>query len=528
MEFDYIVVGSGSAGSPLAARLLEKGATVLLLEAGKRERLHFTRVPAFCMYTIGNDRYDWNYKTEADSSRNGVREVWPRGRVPGGSSAINGMVFIRGLAKDYDTWSELGCTGWDWNSVLPYFRKMETAEIGGDNSVRGGMGPLHVTLPRWKHPISERFIETFVNVGVPRNSDLSGSSHEGVSWCQGSVKNGIRHSSFDAFIVPKLKNSRLSFVDDALVERIVFSGCRATGVQYRRGGSVVEAKARRGVVISAGSLNSPHLLMLSGIGDPAELAKHGIENVVASPEVGRNLMEHPGLHITAEVNIDTGNIYASPFGMIKTFAQWAIARRGALGVPSASVLAFLKSTADQPVPDIQFHLFPYGYTKSEDGKHTVPVRKLVTVLANLNYPKSRGHLALKSADPRDHIAIYPQLLDHADDFDGVMRCLEWIRRVASVPPFGEHITKLVDVPAPSAGRSADEEFVRGATVPFLHPVGTCRMGSDDKSVLLPDLRVRGADNLWVADASIFPRHIAGNTNATAIMIGERAADLIQP
>lgn len=508
--------------------MLEKGASVLLLEAGKRERLHLTRVPAFCMYTIGNDRYDWNFKTESDPSRNGLQEVWPRGRVPGGSSAINGMIFIRGLAKDYDTWAEMGNPGWDWNSVLPYFRKMETAEVGGGNAFRGGMGPLHVTAPRWKHPISERFIESFVNAGVPENPDLNGTSHEGVAWNQGSIKNGVRHSSFDAFILPQIKNSQLSFVDNALVERIVFSGRRATGVQYRRGDRTVLAKARRGVVLSAGSLNSPHLLMLSGVGDPVELAKHGIETVVASPEVGRNLMEHPGLYVTAEVNIDTGNAYASYLGMVKTFFQWTLARRGVLGVPSASVLAFVKSMQDLAVPDTQFHLFPFGYTTTADGKHKVPVRKLVTILANLNYPKSRGHLALKSNNPRDHIAIYPRLLDHPDDFGGVMRCLEWIRRIASTPPFGDHVQQLLDVPAPTAGRAADEVYVRGATVPFLHPVGTCRMGSDEKSVLLPDLRIRGAENLWVADASIFPRHIAGNTNATSIMIGERAADLIQP
>lgn len=527
MEFDYIIVGSGSAGSPLAARLVERGATVLLLEAGKRERLHLTRIPAALMHTIGNDRYDWNYMTEPDPSRNGLKEPWPRGRVPGGSSAINGMIFIRGAANDYDAWEELGNRGWGWNSVLPYFRKMETADQDKDNAYRGGMGPLRVSALRWRHPISAKFIDSFVNAGVPLNPDLNGRSHEGVAWNQGSTSNGVRHSTFDAYIVPRLKDAKLTFMDDASVERITMAGSHAKGVVIRRGGETLQASARRGVVLCAGSLNSPQLLMLSGIGDPAALAKHGIETRVASPEVGQNLMEHPGLYVLAELDTDTGNAYASASGKLRAVAQWVLTRKGVLSVPTAQVLAFLRSTPDQEAPDLQFHLFPFGYFR-ENGRLKVPVRNLVTLLANVNYPKSRGHLALKSGDPRDPVAIYPRLLDHADDLETVLRGLAWIRRLASMPPFGSHVRKLLDVPPKEAGRAVDEAYVRNAAVPFLHPVGTCRMGIDARSVLTPDLRVRGTEGLWVADASIFPRHIAGNTNATSIMIGERAADLIHP
>ncbi|MDW6021117.1 GMC family oxidoreductase N-terminal domain-containing protein [Mesorhizobium sp. BAC0120] len=527
MEFDYIVVGSGSAGSPLAARLVERGASVLLLEAGKREKLHLTRVPAALMHTIGNKRYDWNYVTEPDPTRNGLQESWPRGRVPGGSSAINGMIFIRGAAADYDAWEAMGNKGWGWNSVLPYFRKMETADEDKDNAFRGGMGPLRVSALRWKHPISAKFIDSFVNAGVPLNPDLNGRSHEGVAWNQGSTRGGVRHSAFDAFVLPRLKDSKLTFMDDALVERIVLDGKRARGVDVVRGGQRIRATARRGVVLSAGSINSPQILMISGIGDPAELKRHGIEVRVASPDVGRNLMEHPGLYVRAEMDIKTGNAYASPLGRVRAFAEWALSRKGVLSVPTAQVLAFLRSTQDQEVPDLQFHLFPFGYF-SNDGRLQVPTRNLVTILANVNYPKSTGHLELRSSDPRTPVAIYPRLLDHADDLECVLRGLDWIRRLASTPPFGSHVRELLDVPPQAAGRSADEEYVRKATVPFLHPVGTCRMGVDDRAVVAPDLRVRGVEGLWVADASIFPRHIAGNTNATAIMIGERAADLIHP
>jgi choline dehydrogenase len=447
--------------------------------------------------------------------------------VPGGSSAINGMIFIRGAAADYDAWEAMGNTGWGWNSVLPYFRKMETADNDTDNASRGGMGPLRVSALRWKHPISAKFIDSFVNAGVPLNPDLNGRSHEGVAWNQGSTRDGLRHSAFDAFVLPRLKDSKLTFMDNALVERVVMEGRRATGVNIIRGRQKISAKARRGVILSAGSINSPQIMMLSGIGDPDELKRHGIAVLAASPDVGRNLMEHPGLYVRAEMDIKTGNTYASPLGRARAFAEWALTRKGVLSVPTAQVLAFLRSTQDQAAPDLQFHLFPFGYF-SDNGRLHVPSRNLVTILANVNYPKSTGRLELRSSDPRTPLAIHPRLLDHPDDLECVLRGLDWIRRLAATPPFGSHVRELLEVPPQAAGRAVDEAYVRKATVPFLHPVGTCRMGTDERAVVTPELKVRGIDGLWVADASIFPRHIAGNTNATAIMIGERAADLIHP
>lgn len=527
MEFDYIVVGSGSAGSPLAARLVEKRARVLLLEAGQREKLHLTRLPAAVIHTVGNARYDWNYTTEPDPTRNGLKESWPRGRVPGGTSAINGMIFVRGDQSDYDAWEELGNKGWGWNSMLPYFRKMETADEDKDNAYRGGMGPLRVSALRWRHPISAMFIDSFVNAGVPLNPDLNGRSHEGVAWNQGSTSNGLRHSAFDAYIVPRLSDSNLTFMDNALVDTLLMEANRARDVVFTRGDKIIRAVARRGVILSAGSLNSPQILMLSGIGDPNELSKHGIQTLVPSPEVGLNLMEHPGLNVLAEMDTGTGNAYASTFGLVRAFAEWALARKGVLSVPTAQILAFLKSTPEQGAPDLQFHLMPYGYFL-KNGKRHVPTRNLVMISANVSYPKSKGHLSLRSKNPKDLVAIYPRLLDHPDDLEGVLRGLDWIRRIASTPPFGSHVRELIDVPPREAGRTADEQYVRNETVSFYHPVGTCRMGIDDRAVLTPHLRVRGTEGLWVADASIFPRHIAGNTNATTIMIGERAADLIHP
>jgi choline dehydrogenase len=389
------------------------------------------------------------------------------------------------------------------------------------------MGPQRVSALRWKHPVSEAFLKSFVNAGVPLNPDLNGASHEGVAWNQGSTIEGKRHSAWEAFIRPKLGNPALTFIDDTMVETIMFEGRRAVGIRAIKGGSRVTFKARKGVVLSAGSINSPQILMLSGIGEPQQLKRHGIEPVIESPDVGRNLMEHPGLYVLAEMNVQTANSLLTPISGVKTLAEWFLRRRGFMSVPTAQVLAFLKSEPGMPDPDLQFHLFPFGWVK-KNGRITVPNRKLTTMLVNINYPKSTGHLELRSNDPFAPVAIYPRLLDHPDDFNGVKRGLGWIRKLASTPPFGSQVVNLIDVPAPSAGADADEAYIRKSTVPFLHPVGTCRMGTDDRAVLTPDLKVRGADNLWVADASIFPRHIAGNTNATSIMIGERASDLVEP
>jgi choline dehydrogenase len=528
MEHDYIVVGSGSSGSPLAARLVERGASVLLVEAGKRERLNFTHIPAALIHTIGKKRYDWNFQTEPDPTRNGLVEAWPRGRVPGGSSAINGMIFIRGAASDYDAWEALGNKGWGWNSILPYFRKMETADKDMDNAYRGGMGPLRVSALRWRHPIAKKFIDSFVAAGVPFNEDLNGASHEGVAWNQGSTREGRRLSSFEAYIRPKLGDPNLTFMDDTVVERVVFAKRKATGIAVRNKGRRFIITARKGVILSAGAINSPQLLMLSGVGDPAHLKKHGIETLIERSQVGRNLLEHPGLYILAELDIETANSLARPINSLKAAAEWVFKKTGVMSVPTAQVLAFVKSKPEIANTDLQFHLFPFGWVRSKRGKIKVPDRNLVTMLVNINHSKSTGHLELRSSDPLDPVKIFPRLLDHPDDLKSVLDGLEWIRKLASTPPFGSHVLKMIDVPAANAGRAADEAYVRKATVPFYHPVGTCRMGSDEDAVLTPDLRVRGAENLWVADASIFPTHISANTNATSIMIGERAADLIHP
>lgn len=525
MDFDYIVIGSGSAGSPLTARFLEKGMKVLLIEAGKRERIPITRLPAALIHTVGNPRYDWCYKTEPDPTRDGLVEAWPRGKVPGGSSAINGMIFIRGAKQDYDAWEALGNPGWGWNDVLPYFRRMETADNDKDNGVRGGMGPQRVSALRWKHPVSETFLKSFVAAGATFNDDMNGVSHEGVAWNQGSTKNGVRASAFDSFVLPKLKDQNLRFIDDTLVERVTIKDGRATGVEALQSGKKVKFTARRGVVLCAGSINSPQLLMLSGIGDPIELKKHGITPLVDSPEVGKNLLEHPGLYALAEMKVPTANRMARPLRGALAFGEWLFGRRGVMSVPTAQLIAFIKSRPELEYTDLQFHLFPFGLAQTKT-KLEVPKADLVTILMNINHSKSVGHLELRSGDPRDKVAIFPRMLDHPDDVETLLAGIAWIRKICAQPPFSTDMIRFLDLPAEGSSREEEIAYLRRTTVPFFHPVGTCRMGPDETAVVRPDLKVRGVEGLWVADASIMPRHISGNTNATAIMIGDKASDLI--
>jgi choline dehydrogenase len=526
LEADIVVVGAGSAGCALAARLSEeKGLTVLVLEAGRRDRLGITRLPAALLRTIGNPRYDWAYVSEPDPTRNDQAELWPRGRTLGGSSAINGMIYVRGAPADYDAWEALGCTGWGWCDVLPVFRRLETADAP-DATHRGGSGPQRVSALRWRHPLAADFIASGIAAGIPATADLNGPEHEGIGWNQGSTIKGRRHSAYDAFLAPVLGRPNLTVLDDVLVERLTFAGRRATGLEARRGGAPMRVVARRGVVLTAGAINSPQLLMLSGIGPAAALRRHGITPLLDAPGVGQDLMEHPGLYVQAEMTEATANRETTPLRAAWHLARWLVRRDGPVSVPTAQALAFLRSTPKAAEPDLQFHIFPYGSTIGHGGKRVIPQRNLVTILVNVNFPKSRGWLELRSADPAAPVAIHPRLLDHPEDVETLLHGLGWVRRMAVTPPFGPKLRALIGVPPAAAGRATDLAFLRGATRPFYHPAGTCRMGADAAAVVAPDLAVQGTEGLWVADVSVMPRHIAGNTNATALMIGEKAADLI--
>ena len=527
LESDVVIVGAGSAGCVLASRLSENPSLrVLVLEAGRRDRFGVTRLPSALMRVAGNSRYDWLYTSEPDPTRNGRTEAWPRGKTLGGSSAINGAIFVRGAPSDYDGWAAMGCAGWAWRDVLPLFRRLETADVP-DNADRGGLGPQRVSSVRWVHPLTPKFIAAAVAAGIPFTEDLNGPRREGVGYNQGSTIRGRRLGAYEAFVEPHLRSRpNLTVLDDVLVQHVRFDGCRAVGVRVRRGGRQLEISARGGVVLAAGAINSPQILMLSGVGSAEELRRHGIAPLADSREVGQNLMEHPGLHVQVEVDQRTGNRESEFWRAAWNVGRWLICRDGPVSSPTAQALAFLRSDTEAPACDLQFHLLPYGATLQDGGHRVTPRRNLLTIQVNINHPRSRGWVELRSADPAAAVMIHPRLLEEQVDVECLLRGLHWLRLVAATPPFGPHVRALLDAPPASAGREADIAYLRAATIPFLHPVGTCRMGSDAGSVTTPELRVRGADGLWVADASIFPCHTAGNINATALMIGEKAAELV--
>ncbi|MEE4185662.1 MAG: GMC family oxidoreductase N-terminal domain-containing protein [Gammaproteobacteria bacterium] len=524
-EWDYIVIGAGSAGSVLANRLSADPANrVLLLEAGGVDWSPYIHVPAAIIRAIGNPSLDWCYLAEADASRKNKVDLWPAGRALGGSSSINGMMFVRGQPSDFNRWAAAGCDGWSYEHVLPYFQRAESTALGGDD-YRGREGPLRVNRLRSTHPLAEIFVKAAVERGVPFNEDYNGAEQTGVGYSQVTQSRGWRYSASRAYLWPAWRRKNLTIKTGASCERLLIDGKRITGVEYRKGGQLQQAMARQSVVLSAGVIGSPKLLMLSGIGPAAELDKHGIAVQLDVPEVGANLADHPEGMVGIEVNVSTYNTEINSWKIPLHGLNWLVFGRGPATSPYPHAVAFLKSDEALSDPDIQVQLGPYAFSFSEEG--VVPYeRPAISASVNISYPRNRGRVRLSSPAASAPPVIEHQLLDDEQDMQMLIAACKRVREIFRAPAFD---TYRVAERQPGEAVQTDAEwaeYLRETAFLGYHGVSTCRMGADAGSVVDPELKLRGMDGLRIVDASVMPDLISGNTHATVVMIAERAADLI--
>jgi len=528
MEFDYIIVGAGTAGSVLAARLSQDGShRVLLLEAGGADRGILINVPLAFPRISANRLFDWGYSSEPEPTLDGRRIAVPRGKVLGGCSSINGMVHVRGNPGDFDRWAANGAPGWSWRDVLPYFRKLENWQ-GEPSQTRGATGPTDVRQCGYKDPLSAAFAAATAANGLPANADYNDGEQFGYTPVQQAIRDGRRCSASLAYLKPARSRKNLKVETGALVERVVIENGRATGVAWRRGGERRIATARAEVILAAGAINSPHLLMLSGIGPAAELAGQGIGTLVDAPQVGRNLQDHVVTLLEYE-RLDDG-----PFMrelrwdrlLANTFRAYFAGTGPASDIPSCG-LGFARVDADSPVPQVQF-LFRAA---SRLAQPWLP--GLIPMSPNrfgcsvwLLHPRSRGWLSLASPDPEKAIRIHENFLAEDEDRRIMREGIRLGRRIVADAAF-EGFRGEEELPGKAADSDAElDAYLRRSVNSAHHPAGTCRMGSDAASVVDPQLRVRGVAGLRVVDASVMPDHVSGNTNAPVLMIAERAADLI--
>ena len=522
-QFDIIVIGGGSAGSAAAGRLVEDGKlSVCLIEAGGGNTHMFTRTPG--LLALMPDKSMFKYDTEPMAGLNGRVGYQPRGKGMGGSSAINGMVYIRGNKWDYDNWAALGCTGWGWDDVLPVFKRQEDNAHGAD-AWHGQGGPLHVSDQIAPSAVGQAFVEAATKLQLPRNDDFNGAQQEGFGHYQVTQKGGERWSASRAFIDPLAGHKNLTVRTGALVEKIVIEAGRATGVQIRVGGASQVLRARGGVVLSAGAFGSPQILMLSGVGPGAELQEHGIATVLDKAAVGADLQDHCDYLVGYELDDLSlfGGSLRGVWQLAKAFVEHRRKRTGMLTTNFAESGGFATIRPDAPAPDIQYHFIRaiiQNHGRDKLKAHGFSLHACVL------RPESRGWVKLASPDPAIAPAINPNFLSDERDLHLLRDGARLMHRIAATAPMSELGARERN-PVDYDSDAALEARIREVSDTIYHPVGTCRMGADEASVVDPALKARGIEGLWVADASIMPRLVSGNTNAPTIMIGERAADFVK-
>jgi len=528
--YDYIIVGAGSAGCVLANRLsADPKNKVLLLEAGPKDSNMWIHVPVGYARTLVDPKVNWLYPTEPDPGSNDRVHVWPRGKVLGGSSSINGLLYIRGQAADYDGWRQLGNEGWGWDDCLPYFIRSEGNEVH-KGKLHGTHGPLTISDPTEPNPVSDAMIEAGVEAGLTRKPDVNEGDQEGIGYYQLTVKNGVRVSAAKAYLKPVMDRPNLRVETEALVHRITFSGKRASGVSYEKNGEMLEERAGKEIILSGGAVNSPQLLELSGIGKADHLRANGIDVIADLPGVGENLQDHYVMSVQHRITEPvTVNDQAQGFAFLKEVAKYLVTRKGLLSLSAAHVQAFVKTRPELASPDVQFHILPATMDlekfKTEQVMELQKEPGLTTAPCQLR-PESRGSIHVRSSDPSEYPAIRPNYLSDPLDQETAIAGLRFTRKIVSQPAMEKYRGEEI---LPGEALESDDEllgYARETGSTIYHPVGTCKMGDDDSAVVDSQLRVKGVEGLRVIDASVMPKLISGNTNAPTIMIAEKIADQI--
>jgi choline dehydrogenase len=525
LEFDYVIVGAGSAGCVLANRLSADGRnSVLLLEAGPKDTNLWIHVPLGYGKLFKEKTVNWMYQTEPEPGLDGRTVFQPRGKVLGGSSSINGLLYVRGQHEDYDRWRQRGNAGWGYDDVLPYFRKAENQQRGADK-YHGAGGPLPVSDWRHADPLSEAFVVAAAQTGIPTNPDFNGASQEGAGFFQTTTQRGRRASTAYSYLRPAKNRSNLEVETSALAQRILFDGRRARAVEYRQGGALRTARARKEILVSSGAYNSPQLLQLSGVG-PAELLKqHGIDIVLDAPGVGNDLQDHLQVRLVTRCSqpVTLNDILNHPVRRVMAGARYAAFRKGPLTIAAGTSGAFFKTNPRLATPDIQIHFLPFSTDRMGEKLHSFSA--FSASVCQLR-PESRGLLRIKSADPAVPPEIRINYLATETDRTAFIEGFKILRQILAAPALKPY---AVDEILPGSKVTSDEDilaFCRQTGSTVYHPTSTCRMGNDPLAVVDQRLRVRGIEGLRVVDASVMPDLMSGNTNAPTIMIAEKASDMI--